>query len=86
MSDMQLLEAGNLAGQMEMRQRILDFLAEMVNLADEQEGANILHDVLTAVSEEVEPVTPFATDRAAIRQTITRAELDATARDLFKVS
>lgn len=84
MSDMQLLETGNRAGQMEMRQRILDFLANLVDLADEQQETNILHEVLTVVSEEIEPVAPFAADREAIRRVITAAELDAAANQLFK--
>lgn len=84
MSEMNLLETGHRAGQMEMRQRILDFLANLVDLADEQQETNILHDVLTAVNEEVQPVTPFASDREAIRRVITAAELDAAAHQLFR--
>lgn len=84
MSDMQLLEIGNRAGQAEMRQRILDFLANLVDLADEQKETNILHDVLTAVSEEVQPVAPFASDREAIQRVIAAAELDVAASKLFR--
>lgn len=84
MSEMQLLEIGNRAGQTEMRQRILDFLANLVDLAAEQAETNILHDVLTVVSEEVEPVTPFASDRAEIQRVIAAAELDVAASKLFR--
>lgn len=84
MSDVNLLEIGNRAGQFEMRQRILDFLASLVDLADEPQETNILHDVLAAVSEEVEAVTPFAADRATIQRVIAGAELDVAASQLFR--
>lgn len=82
--DIELLEISHRTGQMEMRQQILDFLANLVDLSEEETETNILHEVLMTVSEEVMAVEPFATDHQQIQQVIVRAELDAAAHRLFR--
>jgi len=84
MTDMQLLDSFHRAGQEAMRQRILDFIANLVDLSEDQQETNILHEVLTAVSEEVQPAPGLDAERLAIQQAIAAAELDAAASRMFR--
>ena len=84
MSNYGLLRMGNRAGQSEMRQTVLDFLARLEALADDEQEAAVIRDVTDCVRENVKVVEPFAADQATIQQAIMAAELDAAASRMFR--
>lgn len=84
MSDFGLLKLGNRAGQAEMRQAILNLLADLIDQAESEQEASVIRDVRDCIRENITHVEPFETDRQQIQQVITRAELDAAAHKLFR--
>lgn len=79
MNDMELLQIGSQAGQHEMKQQIINLLAELAGFSEDDTETAIIREVMLHISENALPTPGFERVQQKVQQVIAAAELDAAA-------